>query len=292
LRRRGLSDGEIARRRYRTLPAHGRAELAGFLVDRFGQEVCAGVPGLHLKMEGGRRWWTVTGMPGLLIPVLDLHGRITALVIRSDDPETGPRYSSFSSKRYGGPGSGAHVHIPLCEGLLTATVRVTEGPLKADVATVLSGILTVGLPGASMWRRGIPVLASLQAQRVILAFDADARRKWAVAQALQGVADALQAAGFAVLLEVWPEQHGKGFDDLLVAGPRPEVVEGRAMQQVIQAVVCTARLARPHHEAPTRSRRGALRDWQVTRALARQREAEEIARCLLGRRREGIGDDR
>jgi hypothetical protein len=284
LRQRGLSDGEVARRQYRTLSTRGRAELAGVLVDRFGPEVCARVPGLYLKTEGGRRWWTLAGIPGLLIPVLDVQRRIVALVIRSDDPEAGPRYSSLSSKNHGGPGSGAHVHIPLSDALATTTVRVTEGPLKADVVTVLSGMLTVGLPGASMWRQGIPVIASLQAQRVVLAFDADARRKWSVARALQGAAGALQAAGFAVLFEVWPEQHGKGIDDLLAAGHRPEVVEGRALQQAVQAVVCAAHLARPHHEVPTRGRREAIRDWQVKLALARQREAEEIARGLLGRR--------
>ena len=77
----------------------------------------------------------------------DLQTRIIALKVRADGGD-GPRYSSVSSYNHGGAGAGAHVHVPVFDGDCTI-VRVTEGELKADVATVLSGILTLGLPGVT-----------------------------------------------------------------------------------------------------------------------------------------------
>jgi hypothetical protein len=53
---RGLSDGEIIQRHFRTLPVQGRADLARPLVDRFGPEVCARVPGLYIRQKGRRPW--------------------------------------------------------------------------------------------------------------------------------------------------------------------------------------------------------------------------------------------
>jgi hypothetical protein len=41
-------------------------------------------------------------------------------------------------------------------------IRMTEGELKADVATVLTGILTLSIPGVSAWRAVIRVLEQLQ----------------------------------------------------------------------------------------------------------------------------------
>jgi len=48
LHRRGLSEGEIERRGYRTLPSGDREGLAAKLVDRFGPEVCSTVTTLFI----------------------------------------------------------------------------------------------------------------------------------------------------------------------------------------------------------------------------------------------------
>jgi len=185
LHHRGLSDHEIRRRPYRTLPAQGRAELADRLIDAFGPEVCAQVPGFHVKQAEGRGWWSLAGAAGLLIPVCDLQRRLIGLIVRNDEPETDLRYSSISSKKHGGAGPGAHIHVPLYESASTDSIRLTEGILKADVATALSGILTLGLPGVSAWRQALPLLREIQPRTVVLAFDADAWRNWNVARALQ-----------------------------------------------------------------------------------------------------------
>jgi hypothetical protein len=134
LYRRGLSDAEIARRQYRTLPTRGRAKCARRLVDGFGAKVCAQTPGLYLKEQDGRRWWSLAGAPGLVIPIRDLDGRILALKVRSEGGELDHKYTAISSKNYGGPGPGAPLHVPRHTGLTVDVIRVTEGELKADIA--------------------------------------------------------------------------------------------------------------------------------------------------------------
>src|SRR5262249_48391116 len=136
LRQRGLPDAEILRRGYRTFPLGGRAALARRLVDRYGSDTCAGVPGLWGAAQGLRQWWTLAGAPGLLIPVCDFKGRIIALKVRADDPGDGPKYTTMSSAKHGGPSPGAQVHVPL-HSSQSDIVRLTEGELKADVATAL-----------------------------------------------------------------------------------------------------------------------------------------------------------
>jgi len=98
---------------------------------------------------------------------------------------------------------------------------LTEGELKADVATALSGLLTVSIPGVAMWRKALPVLQHLQARQVLLAFDADWRSNPHVAYALGQAAFALVKAGYEVQVEDWAPTLGKGVDDLLAAGHTP-----------------------------------------------------------------------
>jgi uncharacterized protein DUF3854 len=215
LRQRGLVDSEIHRQHYGTLPLKGRAALAQRIVNWWGADVCAQVPGFHRAERNGQRWWTLAGAAGLLIPVRNLDSHIVALKVRADAPGDGPKYTTVSSAKHGGPSPGAQVHVPLHEGPTGDTVRLTEGELKADVTTALSGQLTVSIPGVAMWRKALPVLQALRPQRVLLAFDADWRTNSHVAQALGHAAFALVTGGYVVQVEVWVPALGKGIDDLL-----------------------------------------------------------------------------
>jgi hypothetical protein len=221
LRQRGLVDAEILCRRYRTFPLQGRTALAQRLVQHLGADICAQVPGFYVAEREERRWWSLAGATGLLIPVRNLDGHIVALKVRADAPSDGPKYSTVSSTKHDGPSPGAPVHVPLYEGARGSTVRLTEGELKADVATALSGLLTISVPGVAMWRKAIPVLQDLRASQVLLAFDADWRINPHVAQALGQAAFALSTAGYEVQVEDWEPVLGKGIDDLLAAGHTP-----------------------------------------------------------------------
>ena len=127
LHRRGLSEVEIKRRGYRTLPLRDREELAATMVERYGPAVCSKVPGLYEKESNPARW-SIAGAAGVLIPVRDIDGRIIAFKVRADDPGEGPKYSYLSSSKHGGPGPGSQVHVPLSEDLDRGiTARLTEG---------------------------------------------------------------------------------------------------------------------------------------------------------------------
>jgi hypothetical protein len=223
LRQRGLADAEMLRRQYRTFPLAGRAALAKHLVEQLGVDLCAQVPGFYLAERDGRRWWSLAGAAGLLLPVRNLDGHIVALKVRADVPGDGPKYSTVSSAKHGGPRPGAQAHVPLYEGARGNTVRLTEGEFKADVATALSDILTVSVPGVALWRKALPVLEELRPQQIWLAFDADWRTNPHVAHALGQAAFALAKAGYAVQVEDWDPALGKGIDDLLAAGHAPAV---------------------------------------------------------------------
>jgi hypothetical protein len=56
LSRRGLPEAELERRYYRTLPLKGRAALARRLVEHFGADTRAQIPGLYVAEAGGRCW--------------------------------------------------------------------------------------------------------------------------------------------------------------------------------------------------------------------------------------------
>jgi hypothetical protein len=223
LSRRGLTDDQIDAAGYRTLPIRGRHALAAKLVKEFGTKLCDGVPGLYAERDGRRSTWSLAGAAGLLIPARDAERRILAFKVRSDGAGNGSRYSYVSSKKHGGPGSGAPVHVPLFEHAGSRDVRVTEGELKADIATASSGILTLSVPGVSAWRRVLPVLKKAGTRSARLAFDADYATNENVGRALFASAEALVAEGLEVSLESWPAEHGKGIDDVLAAGHQPSL---------------------------------------------------------------------
>src|SRR5262249_29953836 len=111
-----------------------------------------------------------------------------------------------------------------------------------------SGVLTIGLPGVSAWKRAARVLKSLGAKTARVAIDADASRNRNVANSLFQLAHHLRKHGFTVELEVWAEADGKGIDDLLAAKKSPEVLTGDLMLAAIESIRAAADTASP---APT-----------------------------------------
>ena len=199
---RGLSDGEIDRRSYRTLPRFGRARIAETLRERFGDELLS-VPGFVIKQGDVGEYVTIAGAVGILIPVRNISDQIVALKIRRDASGGGPRYLYLSSKKNGGPGPGSPIHVPLGIRKPAPLVRVTEGELKADIATILSDVPTISIPGVASWRPALEVLKELESRTVRLAFDADANSNQTVARCLLQFADCLVAEGFSLEMERW-----------------------------------------------------------------------------------------
>jgi hypothetical protein len=243
LRRRGLTDDQMDRRGYRTLPVRGRAALARKLRERFGDKLFS-VPGFVVKQGDRGPYVTLAGAAGLLVPIRDTAGHVVALLVRRDDTKDGGgKYRYISSAAHGGPGPGAPAHVPLGVAGPVEVVRLTEGALKSDIATALSGVPTIGASGLA-WRPLLDVLRELGAKTVRLALDMDARDKPTVGRALTALADALVAAGLAVELEQWPAEH-KGIDDALAAGADALALSGDAARQAIADTLAEATAAEP-----------------------------------------------
>jgi hypothetical protein len=167
-------------------------------------------------------------------------------MVRPEDPGEGGKYQWISSKKRGGAGSGAHVHVPLFPADADKTiVRVTEGALKADIATALSGMLTIGMPGVKARVKAAKALHDLGAKTARVALDDDARTNRDVASGLSLLVGHLSQRGFVVELETWQGTGHKGIDDLLHAGGTPLVLTGEVVTTAVEGIVCEAETADP-----------------------------------------------
>jgi hypothetical protein len=217
LRRRGLPASEITRRGYKTIDAVRVRQAVDGLLSRRDVDALLTVPGF--QQQGERV--LLRARVGYLVPVRDHAGRLNALKVRHDATFNGPKYSWVSSRQCS---CGSPVHVPLGVEPPVATVRLTEGEIKADVATVLSGLPTVSAPGVTSWPLAIPVLKELGAHSVRLAFDQDG--KPGTLAAIQKALYGLTREGFEVLLEWWHGRSAKGIDDALALGQPVETISG------------------------------------------------------------------
>ena len=162
----------------------------------------------------------------------------------------------MTSAYHGGTSPGSPIHIPQHDQSDDSEIRITEGELKADIATIKTGTLTISLPGVAMWRKALPILENLSPATVLIAFDADWRSNTHVAKALVACAATINKAGFDLVVETWEPSHGKGLDDLLANGEQPE------RRGIAAAYAAKMRGA-------TQQKRHSLRDWVKPGAPAR-----------------------
>ena len=228
LEARGLSAAHIRHGRYRSLPVDWRArqEIAHALVDSFGV-IAAGVPGVVPAKDrdgqpvAGR--WTIAGLAGLLIPVR-IDGNISALKIRRDDDTNrrfadAPRYSALSSTSAGGVSAEVTSHRPAWARCKSAPLlRITEGELKADVATALSGVPTISVPGIGQYKLAFEVVHVAQPEMIEVVFDHDENPETRARadRYAKLLVRALCEAGYAATQRVIDGSEGKGIDDVLL----------------------------------------------------------------------------
>lgn len=259
---RGFTAENIAWRQYRSMPGN-KAHLIAFkarIVHDLGVAGTVGVPGL----AGSN-----SGLPcggGIIVPCRNAAGQIFAIKIRCDDNakhEDLPKYYYLSSGKHGGPTAAMQTHVPLGTPAEVNEVRVTEGEIKADLATDISGMPTLSFPGVSSWRTILPTLERLKVEIVRIAFDADCNKNLHVATAQSDCAKELRTAGYTVKVERWSITDGKGIDDVLVAGGAIEVLEGDDASTHID---CCLQLAQQAEEE-ARAAREAANPSLLKRAL-------------------------
>jgi hypothetical protein len=222
LQARGLSDLTIDAHGYQSAPTSDYAANVARALAR--EHDLTGVPGFY---RNGDAWRINFGTwnQGIIIPVRDTRNRIRALMIRRDDANTKPKYIWLSSKDKpdgaspGSPPNFARVDVARASGAIT----VTEGALKANVISELTGEAVCGIAGVSNFsetfgadlRRAIPELKS-----VVVAYDADFRENESVRRALDKLIVNLQHAELPVTVRMWQPERGKGLDDVLASSSK------------------------------------------------------------------------
>lgn len=221
---RGLDETEIKRLDYRTLPEthHQRIELMQALSQD--QANLLSVPGFYLS-DKDRVW--ITHQNGMWIPCRDVDGNLIGGQVRSDSHK-GSRYQWFSTssskRKFGGVSSGAPIHVAKWEGD-NSTVWITEGLLKADVASSMLEQTVVGVAGVNSYKKDelVEILRQLGAEQVVIAFDADYENNKGISQAIDNLAQLLIAHHFNCQMATWDIDEGKGIDDLLANGRAPNL---------------------------------------------------------------------
>lgn len=249
LRARGFDDGAARANGYRSTWSARPADVAKAVERAVGREDALQVPGVVWRWRKGesrdRGWIHWRAADGLLIPVRDLDGRAVAFKVRRrGEVSKGDRYLWVSSAPRAsadaaaspyvdepGPGAWAAAHVPLAAAALRGRcdrLLVSEGPLKVDIATALSGRPVVGVPGVSSWALALELVrawgdgAGGRVPRVDVAFDMDADRKPEVARARHDLLAALRREGFDAGVLRWDSRFN-GIDDWLAARRRGEV---------------------------------------------------------------------
>ncbi len=232
---RGLTPEEIKGLNYKSLSIK-RAPIIEDMVKEFRSEL-GGVPGFWRDSNGK---WKLAGSCGILIPVRDREGLIVAIKIRADKPlNPQSKYTLLSSNPKPNPktgevkypeGTAAHLcpHHPLDRGDGGGTMRITEGEIKADIATNITSTWTISIPGVGFWKYALEAIEEQNPEHVLIAFDSDkdhrgpssyvdpAGEPVSVAKSLGQLYLAVKETGRKVSIETWPAEAGKGIDDVLI----------------------------------------------------------------------------
>lgn len=174
-----------------------------------------GVPGFF---EFGDRWcfWNV---PGILIPTRNMKGQIVVWQVRKDKTPKTKKAMRYITVSYGAlPGhvtdTVSRCHFPLANSPFSekAPVLLTEGPLKADVATYLLGkpVTFIAIPGINTTvdlYRLPPVLLEAGISRIYNAFDMDRLTNINVRTGSAAIVAEFQKQGVTIAPLYWGQQY-------------------------------------------------------------------------------------
>jgi DNA primase len=227
LQRRGFTKKQVIKNLYRSIPdkASQRMNVISALASRHD---LTGVRGFRKKDI-----WECFYVPGYLIPFRDDQGRIQALQVRTDCGD--PKYLFFGF-RDSGIDNSTPVHIVNPNvARRTKSAWVTEGPLKADVASLFFDACFVASPGVSSWRSLMPVLENLNLEGIVQAFDRDQDENPAVAKCVEKFQEALSGK-IQIARASWPKEYGNGVDDAIMKISKTLEVEASPDSLIIREI--------------------------------------------------------
>lgn len=227
LLKRGLDSAKVEENMYKSFPTDKaeRQWICDILSSRFDLH---GMPGFY---RSDRRWKAVGQKSGILIPVRNKDGLIQGLQIRFDSPpvkqvtnafgehteKKDGRFRWFSTAGRGFPdGTGITSYIHVTGDVTSDTLYLTEGGLKADVASHLSGgRLFIGLTGVQNVRYLKEVVTSLHPKRIVECIDMDCRTNPQVQKAQSKIQAICTPLCEEYKRFFWPADQ-KGIDDFLL----------------------------------------------------------------------------
>jgi hypothetical protein len=222
LRGRGLTEEQIKRHGYQTLPTDRQTwtwepEMARMVRATPGFAAC-GVRGEKVRFE------RYTTGPAMLIPVVDDAGLIVGLRVRLDNSDGGGKYRWFVLDD--GPAVPWMTHFAFPNGDRARRYRVgyvVEGEIKANILADHLRVPAVSLPGIGSQREVVEAVRRLLAfgiECLVVGADADARRKPQVANDAVRLFRTLRAKlpTLTTGVALWSPEHGNGIDDVIAQG--------------------------------------------------------------------------
>lgn len=209
-----------------------RENIVNQLLKKFGD--LTGVPGFFKKDNR----WCIAEMNGILFPIPDIFGNIYRLRIRLRNATNGKgKYRNFAvPKEPNGCPSGNQ-----CGYFSKNTTRndiafIIEGEKKGIITNAVYHYPVVTLPGVNSFSKlkdpinteaagGASILDMLKkmgVKLIVVAYDADKHHNKAVLSCEERTIELVKSEGFAVATAEWDEAAGKGLDDLLVYGFKPQ----------------------------------------------------------------------
>lgn len=218
LRKRGLSEKQIKKHKYKSVPTLSSQRI----IQKLMEEDChlKGVPGFYYNKKLGRWEMAIrTDTSGFFCPCVDIDGYITGLQIRLDQKRGKKRYIWFSSNEMNlGCSSGTPVHYISKEDKST-TLYLTEGGLKATIAAELSKKTFLAVAGVNCQKPLDIALVKLKARgftTLVDCFDADCKNNQYVEKARNKIKEKCQILGLEYHRLNWDLSFGKGIDDFLL----------------------------------------------------------------------------
>ena len=211
LMNRGLNAAVIERNMYRTIPGDNTHAYYDVLHRLSAVHDLSGVPGFYLKNGA----WRMVVKKGMFVPVCTRLGYIQGLQIRLDSTEN-RKYRWFSSSHYDG-GTRINPCIHVANWNNRGTVYLTEGALKAEVAShLMGGVCVIGIAGVNCVSGLAELLNEMGVREVIEAFDMDKFTNPHVANALSALKNIITQSGIKYRSATWNPAY-KGIDDFYLA---------------------------------------------------------------------------
>ncbi|HBJ2623118.1 TPA: DUF3854 domain-containing protein [Clostridium botulinum] len=205
------------------------------LLKSFKPEALLRVPGFQKIKANGKEFITFKNslynkinkrfedIDGYFIPYYDYKNRLVGMQYRLmqplyDDKGKLIRYLWYASKEIS-CGSPIDYHVPQ-KLQLDDVILITEGALKAKIASEIIGVCSLAEAGVSNYRKLITELQLLEKQenkkyKILLALDMDKYTNPDVIAAEINTVSMLKALGYSITIIEWDINEGKGIDDKL-----------------------------------------------------------------------------